>query len=305
MPVERSPERPPPPGAAAAAAGAASAATAPGAGGGDGPPATDKPPLDPSGGAVPKSSPSSSGAAPPPSPQFLQLTPDLFQQAVAAAVAAVASMQPVPAPVAAPAASVGPATREKKLADFWTSRPTMWFRLFDGPFPSTLSEDRRFNALLNHLPSESLPFVDHILRAPGLDPFTRAKDCLIRHYEVSPRDLARKLRSLNSLGDRKPTEMLFYMRSLLPGYQDNPLFEVIFIDLLPANARDAAVKFSSLEDMATAADEVLAEEPVPSSSMMAPLPEISHIACDSPRQSLAGCVDVGACLLYTSDAADE
>ena len=55
--------------------------------------------------------------------------------------------------------------------------------------------------------------------------------------------------------------MLYYMRSLLPGHPDNPLFEAIFIDLLPANARDAAVKHDRLEDMAEAADKVLAESP--------------------------------------------
>ena len=56
--------------------------------------------------------------------------------------------------------------------------------------------------------------------------------------------------------------MLHYMRSLLPGYPDNPLFEAIFIDLLPANARDAADKHEVLEDMAEAADKILAEQPV-------------------------------------------
>ena len=106
----------------------------------------------------------------------------------------------------------------------------MWFRLFDGHFPVALLEDIKFNALLNHLPSQALPFVDHVLRAPGQDPFSRAKACLIKHYEVSPRDRARILRSLTSLGDRTPSEMLCYMRSLLPGYPDNPLFEAIFID---------------------------------------------------------------------------
>ena len=126
--------------------------------------------------------------------------------------------------------------KEKKLAEFWTSRPTMWFRLFDGQFPEAMTEDSRFNALLNHLPSTALPFVDHILRAPGADPFSKAKACLVRHYEISPRDRARTLRSLTSLGDKTPSEMLFYMRSLLPGVPDNALFEAIFIDLLPANA---------------------------------------------------------------------
>ena len=55
--------------------------------------------------------------------------------------------------------------------------------------------------------------------------------------------------------------MLHYMRSLLPDCPDNPLFKAIFIDLLPANARDAAVKHELLEDMAEAADKVLAEAP--------------------------------------------
>ena len=140
----------------------------------------------------------------------------------------------------------------------------MWFRLFDGQFPASLTEDARFNALLNHLPSTALPFVDHVLRTPENEPFTRAKACLLKHYEVSPRDRARTLRSLTALGDRTPSEMLHYMRSLLPGVPDNALFEAIFIDLLPPNARDAAVKHDVLEDMAEAADKVLAEAPLTS-----------------------------------------
>ena len=207
---------------------------------------------------------------PPPQLQVLQLTPELFQQTVSAAVTAAlaadrqSSRSPATVDVTAAAQAQGQAViprKEKKLAEFWTTRPTMWFRLFDGQFPDTMSEDSRFNALLNHLPSAALPFVDHILRAPGTDPFAKAKACLVRHYEVSPRDRARTLRSLTSLGDRTPSEMLYYMRSLLPGYPDNPLFEAIFIDLLPANARDAAVKHDVLEDMAEAADKVLAEAP--------------------------------------------
>ena len=218
---------------------------------------------------------------PPPLPQLFQMTPELFQQTVNTAVAAALAAQQQSVPVIPqPAAAVPPPVvpaKEKKLADFWVSRPTMWFRLFDGAFPLTLGEDRRFNALLNHLPSDALPYVDHILRNPDTDPFTRAKANLIRHYEVSPRDLARRLRSLTSLGDRTPSDMLFYMRSLLPGAPDNALFEVIFLDLLPANARDAAVKFNTLEEMADAADQVLAEQPLPpaDSSLSA-----NAISCD-------------------------
>lgn len=117
-----------------------------------------------------------------PPTQILQLTPELFQQTVAAAVTAAlnAAQQPAAARGAIAAAVVPNDSaqvvprKEKKLAEFWTSRPTMWFRLFDGHFPVSMTEDARFNALLNHLPAAALPFVDHILRAPGQNPFTRA-----------------------------------------------------------------------------------------------------------------------------------
>ena len=225
---------------------------------------------------------------PPPTVNLLQLTPELFQQsitaAVTAAVAANAGHQPQSSTLGVAAASVNAAAaplpviprKEKKLAEFWTSRPTMWFRLFEGQFPATMSQDFRFDSLLNHLPSSALPFVDHILRAPGLTPYDIAKVCLIRHYEVSPRDKARQLRALSSLGDRTPSEMLHFMRSLLPGVADNALFEAIFLDLLPDNARDAAVKHDVLEDMADAADKVLAEAPTSGT--------ISAVACGGPEQ---------------------
>ena len=221
----------------------------------------------------------------PPPVQVLQLTPELFQQTVAAAVTAAltaTTRQTTGTPPGAAAAAAAVASpdaqgtvlprKEKKLADFCVSRPTMWFRLFHGQFPEALTEDVKFNALLNHLPSQALPFVDHILRDPGQDPFARAKACLIKHYEVSPRDRARTLRSLTSLGERTPSEMLYYMRSLQPGFPDSPLFEAIFLDLLPANARDAAVKYDRMEEMAEAADRVLAEAPATST--------VSHVSED-------------------------
>ena len=132
------------------------------------------------------------------------------------------------------------------------------------------------------------PFVDHVLRDPGLTPFTAAKKSLVQHYEVSPRDRARTLRSLTSFGDRTPSEMLHYMRSLLPGYPDNPLFEAMFIDLLPTDARNAAVKHESLEDMADAADKVLAEAPTSASSIIQDsdmaLAQVSRASSSFPRR---------------------
>ena len=57
---------------------------------------------------------------------------------------------------------------------------------------------------------------------------------------------------------------------------------MIFLDLLPSNARDAAVKFDTLEEMADAADQVLAEQPsdVGASLMPPSVLSTSSIACD-------------------------
>ena len=83
------------------------------------------------------------GPPPPVIPQVLQLTPELFQQTVAAAVtAALAAAQPAQAQALQAATVPTPVLprKEKKLTEFWSSRPVMWFRLFDCQFPETLSE---------------------------------------------------------------------------------------------------------------------------------------------------------------------
>ena len=61
------------------------------------------------------------------------------------------------------------------------------------------------------------------------------------------------------MGDRSPSDIVQLIRGLLPGIPDNPLFEVVLLDLLPKNACDAALHFSSLDEMAAAADKVVAE----------------------------------------------
>ena len=51
------------------------------------------------------------------------------------------------------------------------------------------------------------------------------------------------------------------IRRSLPGIPDNPMFEVILLDLLPSNAKDAALRCKTLDEMAAAADIIMAENP--------------------------------------------
>ena len=70
------------------------------------------------------------------------------------------------------------------------------------------------------------------------------------------------------------------MRGLLP--DPDVLFEVILLDLLPSNARDAALQHSSLDDMATAADLIVAENAVAATS-----PSIAAVREQEPDDSFA------------------
>ena len=69
--------------------------------------------------------------------------------------------------------------------------------------------------------------------------------------------MANELLNLRSLGDRKLSVMLAHMRSLQPGDAEATLFKVIFLNMLPRNARDAVIKHEDLDEMVAAADLVL------------------------------------------------
>ena len=133
-----------------------------------------------------------------------------------------------------------------------------WFRLFDrhvAPFKP--SQAQKFDALLPLLTTAACKHVQPVVRSPGLDPYTRAKVSLIRHFDKTPRDLARECRKLDSLGDMLPSDMLEHIYGLLP--DPKIIYEVIFLDLLPPAARHAALQHSYLPAMATAADKIILE----------------------------------------------
>ena len=80
------------------------------------------------------------------------------------------------------------------------------------------------------------------------------------------------------------------------------LFEVVLLDLLPPNARDAALQHSSLDAMAAAADLIVAENQVTDS-----MPSVlSVVASDAVVDGVAQLPPLVAaavsspCLLYTS-----
>ena len=198
-------------------------------------------------------------------PQLNPFTPEWFAQIIgaaasAAATAAVRADRPRnPAPVPVPAAAPPPRQlNERKIPDFWEDKPDFWFRIFDAHLAHfTPSEQRCFDTLLPLLTPAARAVVHTVIRAPGNAPYSRARDSLLRHFGQTPQQQARECREARSLGDKLPTEFLDHLEALLPDVR--VLFEVILLDALPDNARVAALQFSDVRAMATAADRVVQE----------------------------------------------
>ena len=203
--------------------------------------------------------------------------PWLAQVINAAVTAAATAVAALPQRPAAPRSSLAPTKlSDRKVPDFWESKPEEWFRIFDAHLAFfNPSEEACFNTLLPLLTPAALSKMTPILRVPGRLPYTNAKTTLLKHFAKTPRDLVRELRELRSLGDSTPSEILAHMRGLMP--DPDVMFEVVLLDLLPPNARDAALQHSTLDAMAAAADLIVAENAVAANS-----PSISAVRAPDP-----------------------
>ena len=144
---------------------------------------------------------------------------------------------------------------DRKVPDFWEDRPEFWFRIFDAHLSHFApSEQRCFDALLPLLTPAARATVHSVIRTPGSAPYSRARFALIRHFGQTPHQMARTFRETRVLGDMLPSELLDHLLGLIPDV--NALVEVVLLDALPSNARDAALQQTGMHAMAAAADSV-------------------------------------------------
>ena len=214
-------------------------------------------------------------------PQLNPFTPEWFAQIIGAAATAAATA--VATSSRSPSSSSTPTAprrlNERKVPDFWEDRPEFWFRIFDSHLSHfSPSEQHCFDTLLPLLTPAARAVVHSVIRTPGATPYSKARESLLRHFGRTPRQLAREFMVSHSVGDKLATEFLDHIMGLAPDIMK--LYEVVLLDALPANARVAALQHSNVHAMARPADEVILENRAEAASSR-------------------------ACLLYTSDAADE
>ena len=221
-------------------------------------------------GSVPDVTPPPPTQASPDRSQLNPFTPEWFAQvigaaanaAATAAVTAVTSPAARPSPAPSSATSPDPAAprrlNDRKIPDFWEDRPEFWFKIFDAHLSHfNPSEQRCFDTLLPLLTAGARTTVHSVIRTPGPEPYSRAREALLRHFGKTPRQLARTFLDTRTLGDRLPSEYLDHIEGLLPDIK--VLYQVMLLDALSPNARVAALQHSDARAMARAADAVVLE----------------------------------------------
>jgi len=160
------------------------------------------------------------------------------------------------APRHAPVAAVA-----VKLPEFWLDDPEMWFAQAEAHFRRagiTVSATK-YDYVLMQLPAKARTSVREIVRVADTlsDPYERVKSKLTASYTKSRWRLVFELFDHPDLGDRRPSELMDALLSLLPpGEQPGDLFIGQFLRRLPADMRAqlALQDFKNPAELAATAD---------------------------------------------------
>ena len=160
-----------------------------------------------------------------------------------------------------------------KLPTFWPKDPESWFFQAEAQFRirNITEEDTKYWHVVSVLDQETACKVRHFLRnPPDKDKYTALKDKLHYVFESSHLERALQILNINSLGDRRPSELLEDMYALLPeGATEDFLFKYKFISLLPEPVRNAVSLETkgSLREIAKVADKVWASSNINTSQV--------------------------------------
>ena len=202
----------------------------------------------------------------------------------------------------APAAAVA-----LKLPDFWHSKPRAWFHTVESQFVirQITNDATRYHYVVSALGSDASSNLESLLRnPPDTGKYDAIKNRLLGIYELSEREKKRQLINLDGLGDRKPTELLRHMQSLHQTAADDVLFSVIFLQQLPATVRTilSAQDFDDVEELAKAADDVLAEHLATSPAVQAARQPATRPS--QPKQFTKDPANAGLCWYHRKFGAD-
>ena len=176
-----------------------------------------------------------------------------------------------------------------KVPPFWPTSPKVWFALLEAQFSSRsiTSDETKYNhALLGLDKATAGELSILLLNPPAQGKFEALKAALIETFDLTQEEKDVRLLALSGLGDRTPTALLRYMRSLTdPENHKSTLLRTLFLSHLPDPVRVALARNppASLDDLAVAADAIVSARP--SATLPAGIAAVSKVRKPSSRMT--------------------
>src|SRR5215469_1773827 len=154
---------------------------------------------------------------------------------------------------------------------FQDSNVPLWFRQLDHCFHNASDQLSRYHATITAIPFTLLTCIeDELTKAENTaTPYDYIKEVIITATSASPHDRLTAILSLQNLGDRKPTDFLQHLLSLLsPGQVtlEESLIRPLFLQKLPSQVQTVLSSLplsTPLKEIAAAADRMLQVLPLP------------------------------------------
>ena len=127
-----------------------------------------------------------------------------------------------------------------KLPTFWAQQPEVWFLQAEAQFHirKITDDTTKYYHVVAALDQETSGRILSTLSSPPTDnKYTDLKQRLLTTFGLSKREQASKLLHLHPLGDRKPSELMDEMLSLLADHGFCFLAEQLFLEQLPEDIR--------------------------------------------------------------------
>ena len=122
------------------------------------------------------------------------------------------------------------------------------------------SQTKKFHFCIGNLPAHIIPEIaDLAENPPASNPYDMLKEVVLARMAVSEQKKIQQLLTTETLGDRKPSQLLRHMRSLAGNANDN-IVRHIFLNRMPINIQPILAtldKDASLDKVAEVADQIL------------------------------------------------
>lgn len=147
-----------------------------------------------------------------------------------------------------------------KIPQFWRNEPDLWFMQLESQFSlANISSDRtKFFHLIASLDIDTMKDISDILRSqPENRSFTEIKEIIIKRTTNTIEHNIRKLLTGLQLGDRKPSQLLREMKSLIKSNQHDDIIKQIWLNAMPHQIRIILESFDKkLDELSEIADKI-------------------------------------------------